>query len=74
VKGLKLHGVRKEGPADKAGVKAGDLVVKLAGQTVENIYDYMHAMQAMVPGKPYPIVVVREGKRVTLTIVPEPKE
>ncbi|MCH8218032.1 MAG: PDZ domain-containing protein [Planctomycetes bacterium] len=31
--------VRKGGPADKAGVRAGDIIVELAGKKIENIYD-----------------------------------
>jgi len=74
VKGARLKGVRKGGPADKAGVQGGDVIVELAGQKIENVYDYSNAMRALVPGKPCPIVVLRDGKRLTLTIVPEPLE
>src|SRR6266567_2451108 len=37
--GLKLDGVRDNSPAAKAGLKAGDRVVKMAGREVKNVYD-----------------------------------
>ena len=42
--GLKLDGVRDDSPAAKAGLKAGDLIIKLAGRDVHNVYDYTYAM------------------------------
>ena len=70
VKGVMLSGARKNGPADKAGVKAGDVIVELAGKKIENIYDYTHAIEALKIGQPVKIVVMRREKRVSLDIVP----
>ncbi len=70
VKGLKLSGVGKGGPAEKAGVKGGDVIVELAGKKIENIYDYTYAIEALKIGQKTKIVVMRKGKRITLDIVP----
>lgn len=70
VKGVMLSGARKGGPADKAGVKGGDIIVELAGKKIENIYDYTHAIEALKIGQKTKIVVERRGQRVTLEIVP----
>ena len=70
VKGVMLSGARKNGPADKAGVKAGDVIVELAGKKIENIYDYTHAIEALKIGQQVKIVVMRREKRVSLDIVP----
>ncbi len=70
VEGVKLSGVRGGAPADKAGLKGGDVVVEFAGIPVKNIDDYMVAFNAVKIDKPEKIVVLRDGKRVTLTIVP----
>ena len=70
VKGVMLSGARKNGPADKAGVKAGDVIVELAGKKIENIYDYTHAIEALKIGQQVKIVVMRREKRVSLNIVP----
>ncbi len=74
VEGVKLSGVKSGGPADKAGIQGGDTIVEIAGKAIKNIYDYTYAMDALKIGEGVPIVVVREGKRVTLSIVPEARQ
>lgn len=69
--GVKLSGVRAEGPADKAGLKGGDVIVEFGGQKITNIYDYTYALDAVKIGEPIEVVVLREGKRVKLTVTPE---
>ncbi len=73
-KGLSLSGVAPGGPAEKAGVRAGDLVVRLAGREIGDIYDYTYAIDFLEIGSPTEIVVVREGKRITLTVVPASRD
>jgi Tol biopolymer transport system component len=70
VKGLKLSGVSKNAPADKAGLRAGDIIVELAGRKVENIYDYTYAIEALKIGEKVKVVVLRGKKRLTLDLVP----
>ena len=74
MKGVKLSGVRAGGPADKAGLKGGDVIVEFAGQKIANIYDYTYALDAVKIGQPVEIVVVRDGQRVTLKITPEARK
>lgn len=69
--GVKLSGVRAEGPADKAGLKGGDVIVEFGGQEITNIYDYTYALDAVKIGEPVEVVVLRAGKRVKLTVTPE---
>jgi hypothetical protein len=71
MKGVKLSGVREESPAEKAGIQSGDVIVELAGKKIENIYDYTYALQDLKAGESAKIVVMRNGKRVELQIVPE---
>ena len=73
-KGLSLSGVAPGGPAEKVGVRAGDLVVRLAGREIGDIYDYTYAIDFLEIGSPTEIVVVREGKKITLTIVPASRD
>ena len=68
---MKISGVRGGGPADKAGMQGGDVIVEFAGATIANIYDYTYALDAIKIGEPVDVVVLREGDRVTLRIVPE---
>lgn len=74
VAGVPLSGVVKGGPAEAAGVRGGDVVVALAGQTLGNIYDYVCALNGLKPGEPVPIVVERQGARVTLEVTPGVRE
>jgi len=70
VKGVLLSGVRGGAPADKAGLKAGDIIVRFAGKDIANIYDYTYALNAVKVGKPVEIEVMRKGKRIKLTVTP----
>ena len=64
--GVKLADVRTGGPADKAGVKGGDVIVEMAGTRIENLYDMTFALQDHKPGETIDVVVLRSGERVTL--------
>ena len=70
VKGVLLSDVRGGGPADKAGLKGGDVIVHFAGKDITNIYDYTYAIDAVKVGKQVGIEVLRKGKRVKLSITP----
>jgi aminopeptidase YwaD len=68
--GLKLDGVRDDSPAAKAGLKAGDKIVKMAGREVKNVYDYTYALGEMKAGQEYEVEVVRGSERLILKITP----
>jgi aminopeptidase YwaD len=72
--GLKLDGVRDGSPAAKAGLKAGDKIVKLAGRDVKNVYDYTYALGEMKAGQEYEVEVLRGTERLTLKITPEARK
>ncbi|MCH8147534.1 MAG: hypothetical protein IH987_05995, partial [Planctomycetes bacterium] len=52
----------------------GDLIVELAGNTIENVQDYSAAIGALKVGQPAVVVVLRNEKRVKLTITPGSRE
>jgi len=60
-------------PADKAGIRPGDVIVEFAGQKITNIYDYTYALDAVKIGVPVKVVVLRDGQRVEITVTPEPR-
>jgi TolB protein len=64
--GVKLSDVRPGGPADKAGIRGGDVLVEMAGTRIENLYDMTYALQDHKPGETIDVVVLRGGERVTL--------
>jgi Tol biopolymer transport system component len=69
--GVKLSGVRGGSPAEKAGLKGGDIIVEFAGQKIKNIYDYTYALDAVKIGQSVDVVVQREGKPVRVSVTPE---
>jgi S1-C subfamily serine protease len=69
-KGLLLSSIIGGGPADKAGLQKGDVIVEMAGQAIANIYDYMYALDALKPGVPVKIVYVRGGERKETMLTP----
>ena len=71
VQGVKLSGVRAGSPAEKAGLKSSDIIVEFAAQKIANIYDYTYALDAVKIGQPIEIVVMRDGKRVSIKATPE---
>lgn len=74
IPGLKLSGVSAGGPAEKAGLRGGDIIVELAGRKIENVYDYTYAIDALKIGTPADVVVMRDGERVKLSITPGSRE
>ncbi len=69
--GLVLDGVRDDSPASKAGVKAGDRIIKLAGKDIRNISDYVFVLGEMKPDTEYEIVVMRGKEKLPLKITPK---
>ncbi len=74
ITGVKLSGVVTGGPADLAGVRAGDVVRELAGKAVENIYDYTYVLGSLKVDEPVDMTVMRGGQRLELTITPASRE
>jgi S1-C subfamily serine protease len=72
--GVKLSGVSPVGPAAKAGVKGGDIILKLAGKEVKNIYDYTYLMGDLKIGEETEIVVKRDGKEVVMKVTPQSRD
>ncbi len=72
--GLALDGVRDDSPASKAGIKAGDKIVKLAGRDIKNVYDYTYALGEMKPDQEYEVEVIRGGERLKLKMIPQTRK
>jgi Tol biopolymer transport system component len=70
IKGVKLSGVSPVGPAAKAGVQAGDIIVKLGHKDIQNIYDYTYIMGELKIGEQTTIVVQRNGQTVEMKLTP----
>ncbi len=69
--GFRISGVRGGGPADKGGLKAGDIIIRFGETEVQNIYDYMYALQSAKAGVLVKLMVRRNGEVLELEVVPE---
>lgn len=74
VKGVRVSGASKNSPAEKAGIKTGDVIVEFDKTKIENLYDYVYALQSVKPNQTTKMNVLRDGKPVSLDIVPVLKE
>lgn len=66
--GYKLSGTTEGSPAAKAGMKAGDIIIKFGPKTVGNIYDFMYAVQDYKAGDKVDIVALRDGKEMMFNV------
>jgi Zn-dependent M28 family amino/carboxypeptidase len=72
--GLLIDGVRDDSPAAKAGLKAGDKIVKIGTREIKNVYDYTYALGEMKAGEEYVVEVMRASEKLTLKIKPEARK
>lgn len=56
------------GPADKAGIKRGDVIVKFNGQDIKSMESLPKFVASVTPGKKVDLEIVRDGKRKTVPV------
>jgi S1-C subfamily serine protease len=61
-----LTGVRGGSPAEQAGLRGGDVIVRFDGVRIDNIYDYTYALRSRKPGQSVRVSVKREGRELDL--------
>ena len=66
--GLRVDGVRQEGPAARAGIMKGDVIIAMNGLQVGNIYDYMARLNTLNAGDTVIVEVMRNGKKEVLLV------
>ena len=67
-KGALVADVTKDGPAEKAGLRSGDVIISFGGKEVTDEHDLPQIVAATKPGKKVDVIVVREGKEVTIPV------
>lgn len=73
-KGLLVDDVVTGSPADKAGLKQGDVILGFGGEKVTSRPAFRLKVASSPPGKSYEIEYYRDGKHHTASIVPAPAE
>jgi aminopeptidase YwaD len=66
--GMKIGGTRPGGPAEKGGLKSGDVITRMAGKKIMNIYDYMGLLGELKPGDKVEVEVNRAGTTMKFTV------
>jgi serine protease Do len=69
--GVVVEEVVDDSPAQKAGVKKGDVIVEFDGERVRSARQFSRLVQETVPGRKVQTVVLRDGQRTPLTIEPQ---
>src|SRR3990167_8891727 len=68
--GVIITGVLQNGPAALAGIKPGDVIVRVEGRKVSNVSELLTAVAGLKPGTAAPFNVQRGDKMVELSINP----
>ena len=69
-KGVLILDVSAGGPADKAGLKAGDVVVSLGGKEITSVQDFTQLLRSAVIGQPLDIKYYRGSNVISATVTP----
>ncbi len=67
-RGALLVQVAEDGPADKAGLEAGDIIVTFDGHDIPSSADLPHVVGLVTPDTVVPVEIVRDKKRKTLKV------
>ncbi len=73
-KGVLVEQVVPGSPADKAGLKAGDVITSFAGEKISDHSSFRLKVATSEVAHPYEIGFIREGKEQTASITPAPYE
>ena len=70
----KIARVEKSGPADKAGIRAGDVILKFDHQPVPNFDQLKAAVDSVAPGEQVTVELLRDNKKMSLRLIVGSKE
>jgi len=69
--GMKLVKVPEDGPAGKAGLKSGDVLIEYGGRKIDNYVDYARLVHAYSEGEKVMVIVTRGHERITKEVTLE---
>jgi len=62
--GVRFSDIRRGSPAEQAGLRRGDVLVRFDGQAIITLHDFTFALRGKQPGDLVPVVVLRDGREV----------
>lgn len=72
--GVRFADVREGSPAQKAGLRAGDILFEFDGKPVENLYDFTYALRSRKPGDEVTVKVRRGSEVVQVKVLLEKRK
>lgn len=67
-KGVLVSAIMKDSPAEKAGLEAGDIILKIDGRDVEGTGQLRNTVAMVAPGTKVQLLVYRNGREKTVTV------
>lgn len=67
-KGILVAQVSEDSPAEKAGLKVGDLIVRYQGEKVTEVAEFRNRVALTAPGNRASLTVIRDGKRKVINV------
>ena len=68
--GVVITGVLQNGPAAKAGIQPGDVIVKIGDTPVANVTQLLAQVAALKPGSAVSFTLERKSKAIEVSVVP----
>ncbi len=68
--GIIITGVLQDGPAAQAGIRPGDVIVKVGDKAIGNVSELLSTVAALKPGAPTPFTVLRGDQKTEITVTP----
>jgi serine protease Do len=67
-KGVFVAKVYKDGPAAKAGITEGDIILAVGGKQADNVVDFRTIIDSQAVGSVVPVIIVRNGAQMTISV------
>ena len=68
-RGAIVGAIERGSPAEKGGMKLGDVIVAVAGRPVTDVSTTLHAIAGVAPGKSVPVKVLRRNQELDLDVM-----
>ena len=66
--GVIIAAVLKNGPADKSGIRPGDILISIGGKTISNMAEMFNLIAQLQPGTQTDVIVLRDDKDIRVNV------